>query len=140
MTLRASTIGIGTYLGREDDKTDALYFNAIVEAVGLGCNVIDTALSYRGMKSERVVGRAVQGLMEKDPGIREKLIIASKGGFIPVDVESGESPAEFFRSRFLETGILDKTDVVMGCHSLRPEYIRECVLMSLKNLGLEYLD
>ena len=28
----------------------------------------------------------------------------------------------------------------MGCHSLKPEFIRECVLMSLQNLGLEYID
>ena len=105
MTLQASTIGVGTYLGREDDNTDTLYLDAIIEAVGLGCNVIDTALNYRGMKSERVVGRAVRRLMEKDPEIREKLIIATKGGFIPVDVESGERPQEFFRNRFLKTGV-----------------------------------
>jgi len=140
VTLQASTIGVGTYLGREDDNTDTLYLDAIIEAVGLGCNVIDTALNYRGMKSERVVGRAVRRLMEKDPEIREKLIIATKGGFIPVDVESGERPQEFFRNRFLKTGVLRETDVVGGCHSLRPEYIHECVLRSLKNLGLEYLD
>lgn len=140
MTLKASTIGIGTYLGREDDETDGLYFDSIIEAVGQGCNVIDTALNYRGMKSERVVGRAVQGLMKKAPDIREKLIIASKGGFIPVDVELGQSPAEFFRNRFVKTGILNETDVVMGCHSLKPEYIRESVLMSLQNLGLDYID
>jgi aryl-alcohol dehydrogenase-like predicted oxidoreductase len=140
MTLQVSTIGVGTYLGREDDKTDALYLDAITEAVGLGCNVIDTALNYRGMKSERVVGRAVKGLIEKDPGVREKLVIATKGGFIPVDIESGESPAEFFQNRFLKTGILKETDVTMGCHSLKPEYIRECLLMSLKNLGMEYVD
>ncbi|MHA2069586.1 MAG: aldo/keto reductase [Candidatus Thorarchaeota archaeon] len=140
MTLQASTIGIGTYLGGEDDATDALYLEAIIEAVRHTCSVIDTALNYRGMKSERIVGRAVQGLMEKDPGIRERLTIATKGGFIPVDVESGKRPQDFFRDRFLKTGVLSETDVVMGCHSLRPEYVRECVLMSLKNLGLEYVD
>ncbi|HHT9153643.1 MAG TPA: aldo/keto reductase, partial [Candidatus Hypogeohydataceae bacterium YC40] len=65
MSLQVSTIGIGTYLGREDDVTDASYFDAIIEAVALGCNVIDTALNYRGMKSEKVVGRAVWSLSEK---------------------------------------------------------------------------
>lgn len=140
MTLQASTNGVGTYLGREDDNTDTLYLDAVIEAVRQGCNVIDTALNYRGMRSERVVRRAVQRLKGKAPGIRDKLIIATKGGFIPVDVESGERPQEFFRNRFLKTGVLKETDVVGGCHSLRPEYIRECVLMSLKNLELEYVD
>ena len=138
--LQASTIGIGTYLGKEDDKTDALYLDAIIEAVGLGCNVIDTAINYRQMKSERVVGRAVRNLMKKHPDIREKLIVATKGGFIPGDIESGEEPSGFFQNRFLKKGILNEEDVVKGCHSLKPEFIHECVLMSLKNLGLEYID
>ncbi|MDQ1271744.1 MAG: hypothetical protein QG591_374, partial [Planctomycetota bacterium] len=63
MSPKPSTIGIGTYLGKEDDKTDALYYDAMIEAVGQGCNVIDTAINYREMKSERVVGKAVRNLM-----------------------------------------------------------------------------
>jgi aryl-alcohol dehydrogenase-like predicted oxidoreductase len=140
MSLQVSTIGIGTYLGREDDETDALYLEAVLEAVALGCNVIDTALNYRGMKSERVVGRALRKLMEKDPAVREKLVIATKGGFIPCDADSGETQRELLKSRFLERGILKEEDIVEGCHSLKPEYIHECVLMSLENLGLEYID
>ncbi|NUO06318.1 MAG: aldo/keto reductase [Candidatus Brocadia sinica] len=112
MTLQASSIGIGTYLGKEDDRTDELYLDAITRAVEQGCNVIDTAINYREMKSERVVGRAV------------KLIVATKGGFIPGDIESGEEPSEFFQNRFLKKGILTEEDVVQGCHSLKPEFIR----------------
>ncbi|MEP9410971.1 MAG: aldo/keto reductase [Candidatus Brocadia sp.] len=138
--LEASTIGIGTYLGEEDDRTDALYHDAITEAVKQGCNVIDTAINYREMRSERVVGRAVQRLMEKHPDIREKLIVATKGGFIPGDNESGEEPSEFFQNRLVKKGILNEDDVVQGCHSLKPEFIHECVLVSLENLGLEYID
>lgn len=135
-----SSIGIGTYLGKEDDKTDVLYLHAIIEAIGLGCSVVDTAINYRDMKSERVVGQAMQSLTKKDPQIRKQIVVATKGGFIPVDIESGEDPSEFVRNRFLKTGVLDRADIVMGCHSLKPEYIHECVLMSLKNLGLEYID
>ncbi len=137
---QASTIGIGTYLGKEDDKTDALYLDAITGAIEQGCNVIDTAINYRGMRSERVVGRAVQSLMKKHPDIREKLIIATKGGFLPVDSESGEDHSEYFQNRFLKNGILNEDDIVQGCHSLKPKFIHECVLMSLENLGLEYID
>lgn len=140
MALQASTIGIGTYLGKEDSKTDALYFDAIIEAVEQGCNVIDTAINYREMKSERIVGRAVRYLMQKHSNIRKKLIMATKGGFIPGDVDSGERPSEFFQNRFLKKGILNEEDIVQGCHSLKPEFIRECVLASLENLGLEYVD
>ena len=38
-----SSIGIGTYLGNADEATDANYANAVVRAVQLGVNVIDTA-------------------------------------------------------------------------------------------------
>ncbi len=124
MALQASSIGIGTYLGKEDDRTDELYLDAITRAVEQGCNVIDTAINYREMKSERVVGRAVRSLTEKHPEIREKLIVATKGGFIPGDIESGEEPSEFFQNRFLKKGILTEEDVVQGCHSLKPEFIR----------------
>lgn len=137
---QASTIGIGTYLGKEDDKTDELYFDAIIEAVGLGCNVIDTAINYREMKSERVVRWAIRSLKQRHSNIREKLIVATKGGFIPGDIASGERPSEYFQNRFVKKGILNKEDVVEGCHSLKPEFIRECVLMSLENLGLDYID
>ncbi|NUO09682.1 MAG: aldo/keto reductase [Candidatus Brocadia sp.] len=140
LNLQASTIGIGTYLGKEDSKTDALYFDAIIEAVEQGCNVIDTAINYREMKSERIVGRAVRYLMQKHSNIRKKLIVATKGGFIPGDADAGEKPSEFFQTHFSEKGILNEEDVIQGCHSLKPEFIHECVLMSLKNLGLEYID
>ena len=140
MSPKPSTIGIGTYPGKEDDKTDALYYDAMIEAVGQGCNVIDTAINYREMKSERVVGKAVRNLMQKHPEIREKLIVATKGGFIPGDIESEEEPLEYFQNRFLKRDILNEEDIVKGCHSLRPEFIHECILMSLENLGIEYID
>ena len=40
--LRASSIGLGTYLGDADEETDVLYTEAIVEAVRLGCNANPT--------------------------------------------------------------------------------------------------
>lgn len=138
--IEASPIGIGTYLGKEDDKTDELYYDAIIEAVKLGCNVIDTAINYREMKSERVVRWAVRSLLQRRSNFREKLIIATKGGFIPGDIESGEKPSEYFQNRFVKKGILSEADVFKGCHSLKPDFIHECVLMSLENLGLKYID
>lgn len=140
ISLQAAPIGIGTYLGKEDDRTDELYLDAITGAVEQGCNVIDTAINYRGMRSERVVGQAVQRLAKKYPDIREKLVIATKGGFIPANSASGEEPSEFFRNRSVMKGMFNEEDIVQGCHSLKPEFIHECVLMSLENLGLKYID
>src|SRR4051812_9654885 len=57
--LKISSIGLGTYLGEHDASTDAQYRDAIMRAVELGCNVIDTAVNYRFQQSERSIGQAL---------------------------------------------------------------------------------
>ena len=60
-----SSIGIGTYLGNPDEETDRRYSEAIVRAVELGANVIDTAANYRFQRSERSVGAALLQLNQR---------------------------------------------------------------------------
>src|SRR2546427_463936 len=57
--VRASTLGLGTYLGREDDVTDSLYRKAVTRALAAGVNVLDTAVNYRHQRSERAIGAAL---------------------------------------------------------------------------------
>src|ERR1700693_2819616 len=45
--LAVSSLGIGTYLGNPDAKTDRGYTAAIVEAAQGGLNGIDAAINYR---------------------------------------------------------------------------------------------
>jgi diketogulonate reductase-like aldo/keto reductase len=40
-----SSIGIGTYLGQPDDKTDQGYTSSVIAAVESGINVIDAAIN-----------------------------------------------------------------------------------------------
>src|SRR6267378_136128 len=51
-----SSVGIGTYLGQPDAKTDEGYTAAVVTAVESGINVIDAAINYRFQRSERSIG------------------------------------------------------------------------------------
>src|SRR5207237_10501057 len=60
--LAVASIGLGTYLGVEDDRIDRGYGQAIVDAVNSGCNLLDTAINYRGQRSERVIGQALVAL------------------------------------------------------------------------------
>src|ERR1700730_2289287 len=60
--LLLSSIGIGTYLGNPDPATDASYTDAVVRAVQLGANVIDSAANYRFQRSERSIGAALRKL------------------------------------------------------------------------------
>ena len=48
-----STIGLGTYLGHWDERTDRMYQESVRRAIELGCNVIDSAINYRFQRSER---------------------------------------------------------------------------------------
>jgi nucleoside-diphosphate-sugar epimerase len=57
-----SSVGIGTHRGSESLHDDHAYFAAIKRAVRSGINVIDTAINYRCMRSEQVVGKAIQSL------------------------------------------------------------------------------
>src|SRR2546428_11427814 len=60
-----SSIGIGTYLGNPDEETDRRYTKAIVRAVELGANVIDSAANYRFQRSERSAGAAIDEIQER---------------------------------------------------------------------------
>src|SRR5687767_12390421 len=66
-----SSLGIGTYLGPDDDATDALYTKAVKRALERGINVIDTAVNYRHQRSERAIGAALAqaigaGVVQRD--------------------------------------------------------------------------
>ena len=86
--LKISTIGIGTYMGDPDDRTDFDLYNAIKTSVlSGGVNHIDTAPNYRYMKSEKVVGKILNVLHHKYDVPRESLFVASKGGYVPEDAD-----------------------------------------------------
>ena len=74
--VNVSSLGIGTYLGRDDDWTDAAYTVAVRRALQLGINVVDTAINYRNQRSERAVGRAL-----REGGIsRERVVVCTLTG------------------------------------------------------------
>lgn len=60
---KISNIGIGTYKGSLDEKDDILQFNAIVDSVLSGVNMIDTCGNFRGGRSEIVISQALRYLV-----------------------------------------------------------------------------
>lgn len=54
-----SKIGLGTYPGSFSDADSRQYIDAITYAVKSGMTAIDTAINYRGMRSEKDVGKAL---------------------------------------------------------------------------------
>lgn len=134
--LALSSLGIGTYLGPLDDATDAGYAAAVERAIELGVNVVDTAINYRGQRSERAVGRALvaAGLS------RDEVIIASKAGFLPFDGARPANPDAYLRASYVDTGIVPPGELVAGCHSLAPRFLAHQLARSRANTGLATLD
>jgi aryl-alcohol dehydrogenase-like predicted oxidoreductase len=136
----ASTLGLGTYLGSEDGATDVQYQDAIVRALELGINVLDTAVNYRHQRSERAIRTALATAIGRGVIGRDEVVVATKGGFIPFDGAVPRDPRAYFASTYLETGIIQPGDVAKGAHCMTPRYLRDQIDRSRANLGLETLD
>ena len=138
--LQLASIGLGTYLGEMDDNTDEASFRALEALVAGGVNVIDSAINYRGQRSERTIGRALKDLIGNEKLKREEIFISTKGGFLPFDGEFPSNPHAFFETEYVRPGILKPGDLVQGCHAMTPNYLENQIERSLKNLGVESID
>lgn len=94
-------MGIGTHSGDNDTQTDIEMFNGIIDSGTLvnliiliskvlsgAVNNIDTNITFRFMKSERVIGCALQYLINQKNISRNELFISSKGGFLHEDMDN----------------------------------------------------
>ncbi|MBI2567477.1 MAG: aldo/keto reductase [Candidatus Schekmanbacteria bacterium] len=138
--LTVSSIGIGTYLGSADATTDQLYEDAICHAVEGGVNLIDTAINYRCMRSERTTGRALQRLLLSGRISRDEVLVATKGGYLPFDSDIPDDPYATFMDAYYRPAILDQREVVSGCHAISPRFIADQISRSRRNLELETID
>ena len=134
-----SSIGIGTYLGHPDTRTDEGYAAAIVTAVENGINVIDAAINYRFQRSERSVGAAVRQLAAKGFE-REEIIVCTKGGYLTPDDSMPADPNEYFFREYIQPGIFSAKDIAAGSHCMTPKFLKNQLGRSLKNLAVECID
>jgi aryl-alcohol dehydrogenase-like predicted oxidoreductase len=138
--LLLSSIGIGTYLGNWDEATDTNYSDAIIRAVELGCNVIDTAANYRFQRSERLIGNALTHLIEDGDFKREEILICTKGGYLPFDGAPPANARQYVEETFIRTGIATFEDIVGGSHCMTPAYLQNQIDQSLRNMNIETID
>jgi aryl-alcohol dehydrogenase-like predicted oxidoreductase len=111
--LRVSRIAFGTWqLGGDWGRFDeAMAVTAIRHAFDLGVNFFDTAQAYGFGASERLLGGALRGELNRN---RDQLVIATKGGL-----------------RMTDRGLV---------RDASPQWLREGVDASLRALGVEYID
>lgn len=138
--LTLASLGFGTYLGNPDDATDAAYGAALVDAIKLGVNVIDTASNYRAQRSERVVGLALGALFAAGELARDEVVVCTKGGYLPFDGSYPADPGRWFYETYVKPGLLAPADIVGSGHSLAPRYLLHQLERSRANLRLDAID
>jgi aryl-alcohol dehydrogenase-like predicted oxidoreductase len=140
--LRLSSIGMGTYLGNLSKEDDIDIENAIYESVqSHAINVIDTAINYRAMKSEKSIGRSITKLVNDGIISRDEIFVSTKNGYITND---GDYPMldvwEYIQRMYISPGIIKAEDISSGYNVLKPAYIEKCIERSRFNLKLDTLD
>jgi aryl-alcohol dehydrogenase-like predicted oxidoreductase len=136
---RTSSIGLGTYLGKEDAATDLQYQQAVTRSLERGINVIDTAVNYRLQRSERAIGAALEEAIGRGLVARDEVLVCTKGGFLSPDAAVKGDPGAYITDTYLRSGIVDPAEAV-GMHCMAPRFLRDQIERSRQNLGLECLD
>jgi aryl-alcohol dehydrogenase-like predicted oxidoreductase len=137
-----SSIGMGTYLGDLSKEDDTDIENALYESVkSHAINVIDSAINYRAMKSEKSIGRSITRLVNEGIISRDEIFVSTKNGYITND---GDYPMldvwEYIQRMYISTGIIKAEDISSGYNVLKPAYIEKCIERSRFNLKLDTLD
>lgn len=138
-----SSIGMGSYLGNADERTDEGYRLAVKRAVELGCNVFDSAANYRFQRSERSFGHAFSELFSEGKFTRDEFVVTTKGGFIPFDGAMPHGRQEmtaYLEETFVKPGVCRFEDFVQGSHCMTPGYLAHQLDQSLRNLRLDCVD
>ena len=134
-----SSLGIGTYLGQPDERTDAAYTSAIVAAVENGINLVDAAINYRLQRSERSIGAALVQLEEKGYS-RDQLIVCTKAGYLTPDGRMPSDPNRYFFDEYIQRGIFQAKDIAAGSHCIAPRFLQDQLARSIANMGVNCID
>lgn len=140
--LYLSSLGMGTYLGSLSSKDDLNLESSIYSSVKEGCiNVIDTAINYRSMLSEKSIGRAINRLINEEIIHRDELFICTKNGYFTNDGDFNQIDIEsYLKLMYIDRDIIDPKDISSSYNIMNPNYIANCIDRSLCNMGLDTID
>jgi aryl-alcohol dehydrogenase-like predicted oxidoreductase len=133
---------MGTYLGQPSEGDDQAVENAVFESVKSGAiNVIDTAINYRAMRSEKSIGRALLRLVKDKIILRDQIFISTKNGYITND---GDYPnidvMEYIHRMYIQTDVITADDISSGYNIINPNYLAKCIDKSLMNMHVSSID
>ncbi|MFB6198549.1 MAG: aldo/keto reductase, partial [Halobacteriaceae archaeon] len=131
-----SSIGLDTSAGQATDAVDEDLRQTLKRATKCGVNVLDTSISARHQRSERVIGSLI------DAGVidREAVYLSSKGGHVPFDGDRPDDPGGQIVKNYVKPGIIDHSTLVHGRHCIEPGFLANQLDQSLDNLQVNTLD
>lgn len=140
--LHLSSIGMGTYLGQPTKEDDLAVENAVYQSIKSGAiNVIDTAINYRAMKSEKSIGKALLRLVGDGVISRDQVFVSTKNGYVTND---GDYPnvdvMEYMHKMYIQTDVMAADDISSGYNVMNPNYLAKCIDKSLMNMHLSTID
>ncbi|HEY7569999.1 MAG TPA: aldo/keto reductase, partial [Nitrososphaeraceae archaeon] len=140
--LHFSSMGMGTYLGQTTDKDDREMEEAVYASIKSGAmNVVDTAINYRAMKSEKSIGRALSRLINDGVVSRDQIFISTKNGYVTNDADyPGVDLMEYMNRMYISNGIIRSEDISSGYNVIHPSYIARCIDKSLCNMRINTID
>ena len=121
--LKVSSIGVGTYKGTFTKEDDIPQFNAIIDSVNMGVNVIDSCFNFRNGRSQIMIGLALQHLIKNEGFKRSNFLISSKAGYMRDILSTGTTEKDYIND-----------------HSVHPLFLEECLHHSLNRMALKTLD
>ena len=140
--LNLSSLGMGTYLGQLSEEDDQAVENAVYQSVRSGAiNVIDTAINYRAMKSEKSIGKGLLRLVNDSVISRDQVFVSTKNGYITND---GDYPnidvMEYMHRMYIHGEVITADDISSGYNVIKPSYLAKCIDKSLTNMHLSAID
>jgi aryl-alcohol dehydrogenase-like predicted oxidoreductase len=133
---------MGTYLGQLTQEDDMAVENAVYQSVKSGAvNVVDTAINYRSMKSEKSIGKALLKLVREGDIPRDQVFLSTKNGYVTND---GDYPnvdvTEYVHRMYIQTEVMTANDISSGYNVMNPNYLAKCIDKSLMNMHLSTID
>lgn len=131
--LSVSAFGYGSY--RIDDHT-LPHIQSLELALKKGINLIDTSTNYTDGGSERCVGKALHGLIDRGVIKRDEVVVVSKVGYV-----QGENLKIAAAKEKTGKPYSEMIKYMDGCwHCIHPDFIHDQITRSLERTHLEKLD
>jgi aryl-alcohol dehydrogenase-like predicted oxidoreductase len=132
--LLCSPVGFGTY---RCDVRIAGHRAALIKAIRMGVNIIDTSANYADGNAERLIGEVLRMMISANEIQRDEIIVVSKGGYI-----QGEN---YQRIESGELGIENKEWEIVKYskglwHSIHSDFLEDQITRSLERMNLETID